>query len=546
MTHATAAWTEIRSALQRQRARGLRIDQLSEITGIGRRYVATLIRERAGRGGAVERTGEKFGHAEYWRLVPESSESEETHVTTDTTDTTATETKLWGDIEIEVIGCSGEYQSGKTILVVTIDPQNTKLYDFEKSAGTYSSLGIKERIDVPQVLTAKFAGKEYRPLDVFRWWREDVLATPPGEFTVIATDPISDIEQGLVDYVASQYAAYGFSSEKAFTSTGGIFWSNVKAYWKTVLVDLATRCQTFAFTTHMRQVWSGGKPSSRREPKGKDTLMELASLYLLLDRKPDEKGKVPAKPNATVLKSRLAKFVDGEIVPVLPPRIKEATPKKIREYIAKPPDYSKLKKDELIPEEKLSDDEKLELQAQIAADQKAAAEAELQKSEMMIQAARRTAAARAKASAANATPDQSQQIVTQKEQDRAQEAAQAEQDAAGSDPPQEDGTKGTGAPAEPGGEAPPQATKATPVSSSQRPLEARRMQLERFRRSIMLDFDQLGATPAQREAILGKRGVKKIDDLEYDAAEGLAKGLQEKVRAKGGDPSIKNLILPGN
>ena len=544
----SSAWPAIRRALERQRDRGLRVDQLAAITRFHRVTIDRVLREHP----EVERTGERSWRAAYYRLKfePESVESEESM----TAETEAPQKKIWGDIDIPVIGVSGEFNTGKTCFLMMIDPEGALFYDLEKSGSSYSSIPIKERIDVPLELNRKFPNG-YKPIDLYSWWREDVKKrAQPGVFTNILVDPASDLDQGLADFVASRYADYGFSSEKSFTSMGGVFWGNVRSFWKQELVDIATRCQTFAFTTHMRTVWSGGKPTSRREPLGKSTLMELASLYLVVDRKPDDRGKVPKEPRAIVRKSRLAKAVyrDGnlEIVPILPPSLKTATPNVIRQYIANPPDYAKLKKDELVPEEKLSDDDKLELQAQIAADQKAAAEAELQKSEMMIAAARRTAAQRQKQAQENAAPDQSQQVVAQQEQDRAQEAAQAEsQDAqeapsqeAAETPPFEGTSQGAGAPAEPGGEAPPQGRKPAPAS----PLKERGLQHTRFIKSVTMDFDLLGASEAQRAAILGKRGVKSAGDLNYDQAEELAKGLQAKVRAKGLKPSVVPLEREGN
>jgi hypothetical protein len=114
----------------------------------------------------------------------------------------------------------------------------------------------------------------------------------------------------------------------------------------------------------MANVWQGDRPTGKRKPKGKETLMELASLYLLMERKADDKGRMPTKPAATVLKSRLvhARFDpasgDLDMVPCLPPRLPEATPAAIRKYMENPPDYSKLKKDELVREDKMTSEER--------------------------------------------------------------------------------------------------------------------------------------------------------------------------------------------
>ena len=102
----------------------------------------------------------------------------------------------------------------------------------------------------------------YTPKQAFEYWYSCIQAINPGEFTVIATDPISDIEDGLVEWVKSRYKDFGFKSAEAFQSTGGIFWSKVKSEWKRILADLAARCQTFAFTSHLKAVWRHGKLST--------------------------------------------------------------------------------------------------------------------------------------------------------------------------------------------------------------------------------------------------------------------------------------------
>jgi len=110
--------------------------------------------------------------------------------------------------------------------------------------------------------------------------------------------------------------------------------------------------------------------------------MELASLYLHMDRRPDAKGNVPDVPAANVIKSRLAdhRFEDGELkwIDLLPPRLPFATPKAIREYIKTPPDYGKLK-----PAERLIEDK--ETEADIASMKLATAEAERETEALRIE-----------------------------------------------------------------------------------------------------------------------------------------------------------------
>lgn len=277
-------------------------------------------------------------------------------------------------LNIEVFGATGPFSSGKTILGLTIAPgvhpeghpfagqPRTLLLDFEKSAGTYGGTGCR-RIDVPAKLL-ELQGNRYTPLETFRWFYDLIEnQVKPWQFDVIMADPVTDIESGLVEYVKAHCGDFGLTSAQV-SKGGGLVWGAVKDFWKQVLLKLGAKCQCFYFTSHLRQVWQGNTPTNRQEPKGKETLMELASLYLWLDRKPDDKGNVPNVPAATVLKSRLADtLIDDNgllrVIQLLPPRIPEATIGAIRQYIANPPDYAKLREDERVRETVMSDDEKL-------------------------------------------------------------------------------------------------------------------------------------------------------------------------------------------
>lgn len=275
---------------------------------------------------------------------------------------------LWPrDIHIPVLGCAGELHSGKTLFGLTIDPLRTIAYDMEKSSESYLGLGFT-RIDVPTELLKKYPDG-YSPLQVFEWIRDDIRKIPPGKYTVGMIDPVTDVEAGLVDYVKANPKEFGKTATQ-YERASALLWGDVKNYWKSILLDFTSRFETFYFTAHMRQVWKGNSPTSRREPQGKDTLAKLATLYLLLDRLPNKKGDVPEKPRGRVLKDRLShtSIVDGEpvIQPILPPQLPEATPAAIRRYIIVPPNYEKLTAKEKVPEKPLSDDEKLEIQVEIS------------------------------------------------------------------------------------------------------------------------------------------------------------------------------------
>lgn len=284
---------------------------------------------------------------------------------------------LWPQ-SLPVVGLTGPYESGKTLWIVTIRPKRTKLYDTEKSSQTYDFLNLgHERVDVQAEMlkikdasgAPKFIGG-YKPVDLFLWWWADIKKIEPGRYDVIGLDTVSEIESGLADWVYQNPSYFGRSAAQ-YAKMEALMWGDVKELWKSIISDLATRCQTFAFTAHLREKWVNQKPSGKMIPKGKSTLMELASLYIQLDRTANEKGEKPPKPSGVVLKSRLVSGTvgtDGEInlVPTLPARLPVATPAAIREFMINPAGARAAKPEELAPEKPLTEDEKLHLQAQIA------------------------------------------------------------------------------------------------------------------------------------------------------------------------------------
>ena len=299
---------------------------------------------------------------------------------------------LWPQ-PIPIIGVTGEYASGKTLLGLTISPRETLNYDLEKSSESYLSLGFT-RIDVPAELLRRYPSG-YKPLQTFEWWRDHMRSIKPGQFRVIMVDPASELESGAVDWVRSNPAYFGRTAAQ-YLKMSGLLWGDLKELWKSLLVDLASRCETFVFAVHMGDVWSGDKPTGKRKPKGKSTLMELASLYLHLERRPDAKGNVPAKPAAIALKSRLAHTRlspegDVEVIPALPPRLPVATPAAIRQYLLNPPDYAHLREEEQAPEQQLSEDDRAAVRLATAEAERDAEQMRLERIQRQQGAAQRAA-----------------------------------------------------------------------------------------------------------------------------------------------------------
>ena len=280
---------------------------------------------------------------------------------------------LWPNgFSLPFIAVTGDFGSGKTLFGLMIDPARCVHFDFEKSAETYQQGLQFTRIDMQQRAREKYGNTRLRPIDLFKMFREIYTSLPPGRFRVAVVDDVSSLEEGLVEYVRANPAEFGYTAGQ-FAKSEAMVWAAVKSHYKALL--LGNGIETVVLVCHQRQQFVAGKPTGRREPKGKETVMELSSLFLELDRKPDDKGRTPTAPNATCLKNRLSVFVlnpqTGEMEPrpVLPPRMSACSPAKIRAYMQTPPDYSKLKADERpVAPPNMTDDERAQLAAQTAAD----------------------------------------------------------------------------------------------------------------------------------------------------------------------------------
>ncbi len=405
--------------------------------------------------------------------------------------TTAEKKPLWGGVKIPVFGITGEKFSGKSVLASAIDPERTLYVDAEKSTETYN-FPFAQRFDLYNALDRRLKGKVPTSLDSFLCVKEEVIEKlEGGKFTVLVFDPWNDLEAGLTDYVYENAANFG-KTKAQYDKGGGLLWGDVKSYMKLMLGSLTNKVETVVFINHMGFVWKGAAPTEKRKAKGKETIYELASLYLELQRKPEIKpdGKVvtPKVPAGVVLKSRLAhhRFVDGdlEVTPILPPRLPEATPKAIREYIANPPNWEKLKKGEMAQQdEPMSEDEKLRLKAEIAENERAAEESKASRLEKMAEAARKQAEANAA------------------RQQRA-DAAKATAEAKAEEP------------------APTPTDESAPFDT---PKEAD------IYETIMAQRKQLGISDADWSKVLAKRNAKETRDLTAEQAEEIRKNLWNKL-----------------
>jgi len=306
-----------------------------------------------------------------------------------------TTTPLWGGKKLPVLGVTGEFGSGKSLFILTIDPDcfavgepRTIVWGTEDGLTSYEDTFAFEH----RPLTKIMLKPGYRPEMLYLEWLAQMRAIKPGKYRVGGLDTVSEIESGLVDWV--RHNPGHFNRTKAqYARMEGLMWGDVKSLWKQHLSEASARFETFAFSSHTKIVWKGDRPTTERTAKGKETLWELASLYLWLDRTPRAKAKTaPAQPSGKIFqgKNRLVWMnpKTGELEPILPPRLPIATPAAIRAYIQKPTDYANLKLAERLDAPiEMSADERLLIESSIASDNAMGAAAELTKVELMQKAA---------------------------------------------------------------------------------------------------------------------------------------------------------------
>lgn len=466
---------------------------------------------------------------------------------------------LWGGIKIPILGVTGEKWSGKSIFVASIDPEGTLNIDLELSTESYD-FPFKKRVSLYHELATAITDRQPTSLDCWIWFSKMIDTIKPGEYSVVAIDPVNDIEAGLAAWVYQNPEMFGHTKGQ-YDRSSGLLQGDISSYWKLKLGVLAAKIQTLAFTTHLGLVWgSDGRPLvGQTKQKGRPVLTELASLYLQLERKPNQKGEIPAKPVARVLKSRLmvSEFINGEMkmYPCLPGSVPDCDPNKIREYIANPVGKRQIRDDEkAVSASNLTDDERLLLKAQIIGEQLQVEQSKSSRLEMMKAAAQQVqqrtqavqqtpvamqpepATATQQQASSEPVAEPAKRVRRTKEQIAADEAAKK---AAASPEP---------SPATPQTEPGPDAT--APFGTSEKPFNPAG-QSKTVHQIVMCQFAELNkAEPAKwthdnfMQALATKYGAKSVMELSPENAEDLRKKLWTALTAIGlngdGDLSVGN------
>ena len=320
---------------------------------------------------------------------------------------------LWSGQRIPIVMVSGPVNSGKTLFGLTIDPNTrrpssevpptTLVYDQEGSSDSYVGAlnfvhkdtraavaqGVHNAVVAPgpqdprwlRILKQQADCNDSPAAAMFRAWFMSLLDVQPGRYTVGVCDTFTPLQDGMLDWLKRHPEAFGRTHNEYQKASTMFFWPDAKAMLSHILsVECRLRFETFVLTVHLKNEWAGGSKTGKQVAEGLDVLEKLCTVHLELDRSPKAKGKeAPRLPSAIVKKERLVRFgTNGhDDQPILPPRLPFGTPDAIRKYIANPPDFSKLEADERLPDQSLSDDQKLLIAQETARNQAEAAQANL-------------------------------------------------------------------------------------------------------------------------------------------------------------------------
>ncbi len=297
---------------------------------------------------------------------------------------------LWPLPWPEIVIVTGAYGSGKSTFTLGTgtNPERTLVIDFEKSQKGFAQQLPITYVDMQEKMASLYPNG-YRALDLYDETLNILDNVAPGRYDVIVLDNASILEEGIQAYVESHPADFGHSATQ-YATMSALKWGDVKNRYSQLLTRWASKTRMIFVVVHLRDKWAGnsvvkdafGKPL--QEPKGKETLEMLSSLFVWLEVGPggipagrvikcrmDRKVFVadPEKPPADIPK-RYIDELKGEpgivSVPILPLRLPKCTWPAIREYMRHPADLANPAPGESLSANEMTEDDRLRLRAIIS------------------------------------------------------------------------------------------------------------------------------------------------------------------------------------
>jgi len=358
---------------------------------------------------------------------------------------------------------------------------------------------------------------------MFRAAYLSILAIEPGKYRVASFDTFTPIQDGMVDWLRKHPSAFGRTANQYEKASSMFLWPDVKAMLGHILaVDCRLRFETVCLCVHLKAKWEGDRKTKERIAEGLDVLDKLATLHIRLEREPDSTGNVPKEPVGLLQKERLLRFgaTPADDSPILPPRIEKCTPDTIREYIAAPANYAKLRKGQKVI---IAEPTEIELQAMKLATAEAEAEAATAQSNL-VDRQKELLAIRQKEKQAASTPEaKSAEAVKVHREDADLAATIAEQ--------QKQGERLNAA-------APPDNLAAHRTPPQQPPandrVEPSRSRVEWFKSLIPAS----GVDPEKLKAAIAKHGVSRFTELSEQQQDVLLSVLQKAADARKQEPKV--------
>ena len=251
---------------------------------------------------------------------------------------------------LKYISLTGAHGSGKTFSSLSMlgaeteadGPKKILVLDTEYSTTTYSHLFNMDVIDWWDIVDG------VEPKDQWEKMTEAILtALKGGKYAQFGIDTIEPPQGAAYEYVRARPSKYG-KSKGQYDKMTALLTADVKLELFNFLAKLAKHVELVTLVCHERKVWKNDRPTKNSKPVGLSPFQQVSHLTVCLDReiKPG-KPRVDDYPKGIVLKDRcIARDDKGVPHPVFPPTFPRFSGDAIREYLAKPASWDKLKKAE--------------------------------------------------------------------------------------------------------------------------------------------------------------------------------------------------------